>query len=456
MHDEFNMSTITLTDYFTTKQTSFPVVNRSLVDMNRVASIILSGGEGKRLHPLTLTRCKPAINFGGKYRLIDIPISNAIHAHCGRISILTQFLSSSLHHHIFQAYMQGGRAAGLIEILTAEQKPSGKAWYLGTADAVRHHLNYLLESPSDYFLILSGDQLYNLNFHDMIVFAQETDADVVIATLPVTAQDATRMGVLCMDDQQFVTDFYEKPQTQTLLKKFRSPDHLLRRMGINALSQRQYMASMGIYLFKRQALVNLLKQDEREDFGKHLIPTQVQKGKIAAFVYDAYWEDIGTIEAFYQANLALTDANAPFSFYDEVRPIFTSRYDLPPAKIFGTHLQQAILCEGSLIEADEVTHSLLGPRTLVHKGCIIRDSYVMGNDYYQSPVKNQGHLPDEPYIGENSLIKRAIIDKNVQIGKEVQLINKKNLQHYDGENIFIREGIIVVPRGAIIPNGFVL
>ena len=426
------------------------------INMQHVASIILGGGEGTRLYPLTLSRCKPAINFGGKYRIIDVSISNSIHSDCHKIFVLTQFLSSSLHHHIFQTYMQGGKASGLIEILAAEQKPAHKNWYQGTADAVRQNIDYLLESPVEYFLILSGDQLYNINFRDMLALAKSTDADVVVATLPVNAQDAKRFGILKVDHQNFITDFHEKPQDKDLLQKLRSPDAVIERAGVSPQTQRNYLASMGIYLFKRKALVELLAKDTREDFGKHLIPTQVETGRVAAFLYEGYWEDIGTIETFYQANMALTSSNPQFSFHNETRPIFTCRYDLPPARFFNTQIKQTILCEGAVVEADELSNSLLGPRSVVHKGAIIRDSYIMGNDYYESTVRDHHRLPPNPHIGENCILSRTIVDKNATVGKGAQLINKQKLSHYNGENVFIRDGVIIVPRGAIIPDGYIL
>ncbi len=352
--------------------------------------------------------------------------------------------------------MQGGQASNMIEILTAEQKPSQKSWYKGTADAVRQNIEYLLESPVEYFLILAGDQLYNLNFREMVGFAKSVDADVVVAALPVNAQEATRLGVLKVNNQNLITDFFEKPQTQDLLRELRSSDEVIKRAGVSPASQRDYLGSMGIYLFKRKALVDLLTKDTREDFGKHLIPAQVQAGKAAAFLYEGYWEDIGTIGSFYQANIALTNSNPQFSFYNEKRPIFTSRYDLPPAKFFYTQMQQSLLCEGAIIEADEVTHSILGPRSVIHKGSIVRHSYIMGSDYYEAPVRDHQRLPSIPHIGENCFLLNTIVDKNATIGKEVKLINKQKLTHYNGDNIFIRDGIIIVPRGAIIPDGFIL
>jgi glucose-1-phosphate adenylyltransferase len=450
------MTTLTISDYLATKRKKSNSHVDS-VDMKRVASVILGGGEGTRLYPLTLTRCKPAICFAGKYRLIDIPISNSIHANCSKIFILTQFLSSSLHHHIFQAYLQGGKIASNIEILTAEQKPSQRSWFQGTADAVRQNIDYLLESPVDYFLILSGDQLYNINFRKMVSLAQSTEADVVIAALPVTAQEATRLGVLKVNANDFIIDFHEKPQDKDILQRLKSAPEVLERAGINSSSSKKtHLGSMGIYLFKRRALVDLLAQDPREDFGKHLIPSKVQQGKVAAFLYDGYWEDIGTIETFYQANMALTGSNPVFDLYDPDTPIFSCRYDLPPARICGTDVKQAILCEGSIIEADEITNSILGPRTVVHKGSIIRHSYIMGNDYYNSEVRDLPRMPVVPHIGENCIIKRAIIDKNVHIGKGVQLINKDKRTHYDGDNVFIRDGIIIVPRGATLHDGLII
>lgn len=451
------MATLTFSGLNLVKQTNTFDPQASRIDMKQlVASIILGGGEGTRLYPLTLTRCKPAINFGGKYRLIDVPISNSIHADCYKIFVLTQFLSSSLHHHIFQTYMQGGRASGLVEILTAEQKPTQKCWYQGTADAVRQNIDYLLESPVEYFLILSGDQLYNINFQEMVFFAKSVDADVVIAALPVNAQEAKRMGILKVNDESFITDFYEKPQDQVLLKQLRSSTEIIERIGVSPESERHYLGSMGIYLFKRKALVDLLTRDPREDFGKHLIPTQVATGRVAAFLYEGYWEDIGTIQAFYQANMVLTNPKPQFSFNHEARPIFTCRYDLPPAKFLDTQVKQTILCEGAIIEADELTHSILGPRSVIHKGVIIRDSYIMGNDYYESTVRDHHRLPPNPHIGENSILYRTIVDKNATIGKRVQLINKQKLTHYNGENLFIRDGIIIVPRGATVPDDLII
>jgi glucose-1-phosphate adenylyltransferase len=425
-------------------------------DMKTVASIILGGGEGTRLYPLTLTKCKPAVNFGGKYRIIDVPLSHSIHANCDKIFVLTQFLSSSLHKHIYQTYMQNGKTNKPIEILTAEQKPTNKSWYQGTADAVRQNLDYLLEFPADYFLILSGDQLYNLDFCDMLHFAKETDADVTIAALPVHAEEASRLGILKINSNNFITDFFEKPQDRDILLKLQTPPGILNNLGISTTSRANYLGSMGIYLFKRRALIDLLLQDPREDFGKHLIPTKVQSGQAAAFIYNGYWEDIGTLQTFYEANMALTKPNAPFNFLNEKKPIFFHQCTLPPTQFTETKIKHSIINEGCMIEAHEISGSVIGLRTTIAKNSVIKDSYLMGNDYYTSNVTDHPRLPLQPKIGENCLITRSIIDKNVSIGNHVQLVNKQKLRHYNGDNIYIRDGIIVVPRGATIPNGFIL
>ena len=372
------------------------------LDMSRVACIILGGGQGSRLYPLTDTRCKPAICFGGRYCLIDVPVSNAINSDCHKIFVVTQFLSSSLHRHIFQTYRLDSFSSGFIEILAAEQRPTKQTWFQGTADAVRENINYIVETPVDYFLILSGDQLYNFDFRNMVQFAKNTDADLVIGAVPVDMKDAQRMGVLKIDKNDFITEFVEKPQEKDVLDKLRCHPSVLERVGLPVYNNKDYLANMGIYLFKRQALLDLLNEDPREDFGKHLIPTKLKQGNVAAFLYNGYWEDIGTIESFYKANIALTKENPEFKCYDEANPIYTSRYNLPGPKISNTFIYESIVCEGSIIEASEVTNSILGPRTVIRKGAIIKDSYLMGNDFYNPPMRNTNRLPEEIYIGENS------------------------------------------------------
>lgn len=418
---------------------------RKSMDMNRVASIILGGGQGTRLFPLTVTRCKPAISFGGNYRLIDIPMSNSINSGCLKIFIVTQFLSSSLHQHIFKTYRLGTFSSGFIELLPAEEKPTASHWFQGPADAVRQNIEYFLETPVDYFLILSGDQLYNMNFQDMLQFARKTKADLTIATLPVNEAEATRMGLLKIDKHNFITDFSEKPVG----------DELLKMQHHRPNDDPYYLGSMGIYLFKRDTLFKLLAQDPREDFGKHLIPTKVREGNVAAYIHHGYWEDIGTIDSFYKANIALTKPHPEFNWYDEENKIFNSHCNLPGPKIYNTRVSQAILCEGSIIEAAEITNSILGPRSIVQEGTIIRNSYIMGNDFYAPPVRSP-RLPNKLQIGKNCLIHGAIIDKHAKIGNNVRLINKNQLTHFNSDDVYIRDGIIIVTRGACLPDGFTL
>lgn len=419
------------------------------LDMSRVASIILSGGEGTRLFPLTLNRCKPAICFGGRYRLIDIPISNSINSGCNKIFIVTQFLSATLHQHIFNTYRLDNFNSGFLNLLTAEQKPSKQNWFKGTADAVRQNLEYLQELPVDYFLILSGDQLYSMDYREMLLMALKTNADLVVAALPVKEKECKRMGILQVDEKNRITHFIEKPQD------LRSIGHMQLAAKNNDSSSSSYLGSMGIYLFKREALFNLLAEDAREDFGKHLLPTMVEREKAAAYVFEGYWEDIGTIESYYHANIALTAKEPLLDFHNELKPIHSLRNNLLGPKIFNTLVNHSIICEGSVIEANEISHSILGPRTVIKKGSVITSSYIMGAEFYVNPMATD---PPSPLleIGRNCIITKTIIDKNVSIGDNVRLINKSNLSHYDGDNIFIRDGIIIVPRGVAIPDGFVL
>lgn len=416
-------------------------------DIHDVATLILAGGIGKRLFPLTMARCKPAISFGGRFRIIDIAMSNALNSGCNKIYILSQFLSASLHHHILKTYRIENFLQGFVELLSAEQKPSKNNWYQGTADAVRQSVDYIKEAPVDYFLILSGDQLYNMNFQNMLDFAKEKDADLVVSVLPIETSKAKRMGILKIDQDFKITDFLEKPEHPAESFRHNLPEF--------ETLNRPYLGSMGIYLFKREVLFKLLEEDPREDFGKHLIPTQVKKGGVYAFVHKDYWEDIGTIESFYQANIDLTKPNPEFDCYNEKYPIYCSNHYLPGPRLFDTHVVNSLISEGAVIHAKEIKNSIIGPRAMIGKGCQIEDSYLIGNDYYFSPAKTD-HLPTKFIIGDHCIIKKTIVDTNVQIGNNVQLLNKNRLENYDGKGIFIRDGIIVVARGTTLPNNFSL
>jgi len=427
-----------------------------VVDMSQVCTIILGGGQGTRLYPLTKRSCKPAILFGGRFRLVDVPLSNALHSQIQKNFVVTQFLSASLHQHIFQTYRLSSFSSGFIELLGAEQKHDSTSWFKGTADAVRQSLEYLEETPAEYFLILSGDQLYHMDFQHMLMDALQKDVDVLVATLAVDRKSAQRMGIMKINEDQHIVDFHEKPKEEAILERMKTSPATLEKMGVKANSNRAWLGSMGIYLFKRQALFDLLSKDPRDDFGKHLIPTKVSLGSIGAYVHEGYWEDIGTIESFYEANIALTTHAPPFDLYNEKHPIITNQSYLPGARVSQAKVQNSIICEGSIVDAEEVSNSILGQRSVIKDGAVIRSSYIMGNDFYTPPRGSGRQLPNTLCIESDCVIKKAIIDKNASIGKGVQLINKNNLQTYDSKNVYIRDGIIVVPRGATIESGFVL
>lgn len=433
------------------------------IALDRFAVIILGGGEGKRLEPLTKSRCKPAISFGGRYNLIDVPISHAISTGLRKIFVIGQYLATSLQKHLYQTY-NTGVIKDQIQMLVPEEREGGKVWYKGTADAIRQNLNHFAQVSADYFLILSGDQLYNINFEEMIRFAIETQAGLVIASQPVNEKNATRMGLLKIEHGGTkIVNFYEKPKEKEILDDFFVDDITLHRLGYDKHNDKHYLGSMGIYLFKRQTLFDLLQSDQRDDFGKHLIQTQMQKGDVHAYLYDGYWEDIGTIESYYHANLALTrhgdDRLRGFQMYDEKNLIYTKTNFLPGAKILGTRVKSSIICEGSIVEADEISHSIIGVRSIIRKGTIITESILMGNEYYEFPALTSEDEPHPIQIGSNCLITKAIIDENVAIGNNVKLVNLKQHTHYDspaGEvPIVVRDGIIIVPRGTVIPSGFV-
>ena len=423
--------------------------------MGKVASIILAGGQGTRLFPLTQMRCKPSVCFGGRYRLIDIPISNSLNAKIPQIFIISQYLASSLQQHILETYHLGQFQTCKIQLLCPEETPSRKAWFKGTADAVRQNLEYFAATSADYFLILSGDQLYNIDFVEMLNFAIKQDADLVIASLPVEEKEAKRMGLLKTNASNEVLDFFEKPTDPKILKQFALSPAFLQGHHIAHPKETHYLGSMGIYIFKRKALFELLKE-EGDDFGKDLIPKQMKMGKTAAYVYKGYWEDIGTISSYFQANIALTFQRNCLNTYDKNNPIFTHPQHLPSPLIKGTQLTQAIISQGAVIEAKEISNSILGIQVVVKKGTIIRNSIVLGNLFYSSVPGDDQAQTNEYTIGEDCLIENAIIDEHSIIGDRVQLTNVKKLQHYDGNGIYIRDGIIIVTSGTKVPDGYIL
>ncbi|MGD2170350.1 MAG: sugar phosphate nucleotidyltransferase, partial [Chlamydiota bacterium] len=415
-----------------------------------------AGGQGTRLFPLTLNHCKPAVFFGGNYRLIDIPISNSLNSDMRHIFVLAQYLSTELHHHLSQTYQFDAFHPGSLDFLTPAELPSKeKIWFEGTADAVRKTLPTILESPADYFLILSGDQLYNINFQKMLEFAIEKKADLTIASLPVVESDAKRLGLLKIDDGSKIVDFAEKPKEDSLLQSFTLPKSFHEKWDLPNNLDKNYLGSMGIYIFKRDVLTALLEEDSREDFGKHLIPTQIKKGKSYAFVYNGYWEDIGTISSFYEANLALTKNKLGLNTYDESNPIFSRLCHLPGPRVKDCKITDSIICDGSIIFASEITNSIIGLRSHIQKGTIIKKSILAPNHYYYRP-ENLKYLPENFGIGQNCQIENTIIDEHVKIGNNVTLINQKNLDTFDGEGIYIRDGIIIVSANTHIPDNYIL
>jgi glucose-1-phosphate adenylyltransferase len=431
-----------------------------IIPLERVAVIILGGGEGTRLKPLTQTRCKPAISFGGRYSLIDIPISHSLTSGLYKIFVIGQYLSYSLQKHLFQTFYNPRNS---IQLLVPEEREGKKVWFKGTADAVRQNIPYFSEIPADYFLILSGDQLYNINFQKMIKFGMDTDAGMLIAAQPVSKKDAKRMGLLKIEHGgSRIFDFYEKPQDEAVFERFYTDEFTLHRLGYEGNHGKHYLGSMGIYFFKRQVLFDLLREDNREDFGKHLIQTQMKKKDVHAFLYDGYWEDIGTIESYFNANLALTraedDRKKGLQCYDEKGMIMTKPYHLPGAKIANCRVEKAIFCEGSLVEAEEVTHSIIGIRAVIQQGSIIRDSILLGNEFYERPSLFQGEKSNHPGIGKNCHLEKVIVDENVSIGDNVQLTNRHGYQNFDASDglLVVRDGIIVIPRGTHVPSNYIL
>lgn len=399
----------------------------------RVASIVLAGGQGTRLHPLTKSRCKPSVCYGGKYRLIDIPISNSLNANIQQIFVISQYFTSSLNQHIENTYDYFLHSK--IKTLCPEKTWPEKICFKGTADAIRQNIESFKRTTAEYFLILSGDQLYNLDFAEMLNFSIEQDADLTIASLYVSGKEAQRMGLLKIDESGKVHSFVEKPSDPSILKEYFCQD------------KAHYLGSMGIYIFKRAALFKLLKE-QGDDFGKDLIPIQVQKGKTSAYIYKGYWEDIGTIEAYYNANIALTRQENCLNTYDELNPIFTQPHHLPSPLIRDTIINQSIIGQGAIIEAKEISNSVVGIRLKISKGSVIRNSVLLGtmlNDAMQNYA-----------VGENCLLDKVILDENCSIGNNVQLTNRDQLEKFEGDGIFIRDGIIIVTSGTKVPDNFIL
>ncbi|WP_204101952.1 MULTISPECIES: glucose-1-phosphate adenylyltransferase [Spirulina sp. CCY15215] len=429
--------------------------------MKRVLGIILGGGAGTRLYPLTKLRAKPAVPLAGKYRLIDIPVSNCINSGINKIYVLTQFNSASLNRHLTRAYNFGGLSDGFVEVLAAQQTRDRPDWFQGTADAVRQYLWLFDEWDMDEVIILSGDHLYRMDYGLFIDRHRETNADITLSVIPIDERRASSFGLMKIDNAGRVIDFSEKPKGSEL--KAMQVDTRALGLTPEEAKQKPYIASMGIYVFKKNALIELLKKNtEQTDFGKEIIPGAAQDYNIQAYLFDDYWEDIGTIESFFEANLALTVQPKPaFSFYDEQAPIYTRSRYLPPTKLLNCKVSESIIGEGCILKNCEIGHSVLGIRSRIESDCKIEDTLVMGADYYEPFAERQSNLEMTKVplgIGEGSTIRRAIVDKNARIGKKVLILNKDRVEeaNREDEGFFIRSGIVVVLKNAVIPDNTVI
>ena len=414
-------------------------------------AIIMGGGAGTRLFPLTKDRSKPAVPLAGKYRIVDIPISNCINSDLRHIYVLTQFNSASLHRHIASAFKFDRFSRSFVEILAAQQTPSGSHWYQGTADAVRQNLQNFLNRPYEYYVILSGDQLYRMDFRDLLREHIEGKVDISIATIPVARWAASDLGIMHTDASRRITRFVEKPKEPALLDSLKIPGDLLQDLGRQP-DEELFQASMGIYVFNRQALIEALDND-LVDFGKHIIPRSIEKYKVQSYIFQGYWEDIGTIRSFFDANLALTNEKPPFSFFDTTRPVYTHARFLPATKIQGANIKKAIIADGSVIADAEIEHSVIGVRSFIQGGTTIRHAILMGNDFFDADLAQNDKTGTPLGIGRNCVIDHAIIDKNARIGDNVVITPEGKPEHFDGPNYYIRDGIVIVPKNTTIPAG---
>jgi glucose-1-phosphate adenylyltransferase len=418
--------------------------------MKDVMAIILGGGRGNRLYPLTHRRSKPAVPIGGKYRLIDIPISNCLHADIRRIFVLTQFNSASLNRHIGQAYRLDQFSRSFVEIIAAEQTPENTNWFQGTADAVRRAMPHFISMEADYYLILAGDHLYRMDFTDLIDAHVKGNADITIAAQPVTPVDATQMGIFRFDRHGRIEAFEEKPN-EARLTEMKSSVPAGADPGIAPSAATPFVASMGIYVFSRQVLCEVLEDDKPVDFGREIIPQGLGRYEVHAFYYNGYWADVGTVHSFYDANISLTRPGGPFSFYHPTRPIFTRPRYLPPSWVDGGSMQRSIVAEGASVCQAQVSDSVIGLRMQVRAGATLRRSVLLGADHYEE------HSPTSPKpplgIGRDCVLDGVIVDKNARIGDGAYLVNEGGVQDADGPGYVIREGVIVVGKDSIVPPG---
>jgi glucose-1-phosphate adenylyltransferase len=427
---------------------------------HNLLAVILGGGAGSRLYPLTRDRSKPAVPLGGKYRLVDVPISNCINSDVIRMFVLTQYNSASLNKHIATTYRFSNFADGFVEILAAEQTPESGQWFQGTADAVRQVLPHIRDWRIDTLLVLSGDHLYRMDYRKFLARHYETNADITISVIPIVPDSASEFGLLKTDSDGRVIEFREKPSGEAL--EAMRVDTTALGLTADEARARPYLASMGIYVFKYDRLEELLAQDKtRLDFGKEVIPGSIHNNHVQAFLFNDYWEDIGTIAAFYKANLDMTTAIPPFNLFDAEAPMFTRARYLPPSKINQCEIRESIISEGCIINGAKISNSLIGLRSRLGEGTQLDAAYMMGADYYQTLEDMEAdRVSGRPWIGvgEGTIIRRAIIDKNARIGAGVRLLNEAGMEEAEGPNgsYYIRDRIIIVPKNGLIPDGTVV
>jgi glucose-1-phosphate adenylyltransferase len=422
---------------------------------NEVLALILGGGQGTRLFPLTQLRSKPAVPIGGKYRLIDIPISNCIHADIRRIFVLTQFNSASLNRHISSTYRMDLFSQGFVEILAAEQTPDNPNWFQGTADAVRQARRHFSRYDADYYLILAGDHLYRMDYTEMVDAHIDQKADITIAAQPVDINDAPSMGIFRFDRSGQIIAFEEKPNAARLGEIGQSIPQGAIFSGHSP--EKPFVASMGVYVFSRDVLLELLAANEARDFGREIIPASLDRYRVNSFLFRGYWADVGTVDSFYDANVMLARPHAPFNFYDPYRPIYTHARFLPGSRLGECDVRDAIIAEGCYLDRCSVQESIVGIRTNVQRGATIRRSVLLGADYYEADdaAPARGDAP-RLGIGRNVVLDRVIVDKNARIGDETKLINERGVQEADGDGYYIRSGVIVVPKDGVIRPGTVV
>jgi glucose-1-phosphate adenylyltransferase len=433
------------------------MVRKNRQNLSHVLSIILAGGAGKRLFPLTQDRSKPAVPLGGKYRLIDIPISNCINSGLKKLFVLTQFNSASLNRHVTSTYRFDDFAEGFIEVLAAEQTMSNPNWFQGTADAVRQHLHRFSGRDDDFHLILAGDQLYRMDYKEFLDSHWKSGADVSICVIPRSEEMASSLGLLKLAPDGKVLEFREKPKGDAL----REMQTDTQPLGLSAAqaAARPYLASMGIYLFRRSALIDLLADPSMIDFGYQVIPRAIEKYEVHGFLFDGYWEDLGTVEAFYRANIDLTRSIPHFDFHDMTAPIFTHARYLPPSRIENCTIKDSIIAEGSIVKGARIINSIAGIRSIIGEDVVLEEALVLGADYYEDDgdVQYNQQMGIPPIgIGRGSILRHAIIDKNAHIGTGVRVLNEQKIQNWDGPGYYIRDGIVMVPKNGVLPNGTVI